>query len=522
MGIGERLFYAMDGPGGNGVITWDEFLPQIQKIGWNQQTAMQMWYTVDTDRSGSLSKDEFLAFCNNPSVSPFIAKYEQTLPAPPPRCGEKAFAYIDGASGGESDGRISWKEFCPLILKIGWNQQTAMQMWYIQDTDRSGFLSKEEFITFCNRPDVKPYMTKCEATLPTPGGFGPPGGGFGAPGGGGFSAPGGSTTTTTTTSETKTDEGGESYNELCDRDMSSGDAEAAAQALRKAMKGFGTNEKKLNEVIAPKSNAEMQKIRGAFKTKIGRDLIKDLKSETSGNYENILVALTMDTAEYDAYLVRKACKGMGTNETLLSETLATRTPEDVQAMMVAYKKAYGKDMITVVESETSGNLQKVYCKIMEGKRGMGSDVAGDVDKLYKAGEKKFGTDEGVFIRILGGYCREYVEKIYWKYAETHGKALDKVVRSEFSGKLKKVLEILCTPLEIYWARQFKDAMSGVGTDEDKLTRCTRSTKERCLRKVSKKFLQDNGKTLLKWADGDTSGNYGKLICATIKHWGPLT
>lgn len=156
-GIGERLFYAMDGPGGNGVITWDEFLPQIQKIGWNQQTAMQMWYTVDTDRSGSLSKDEFLGFCRNGSVAPFIQKYEQTLPAPPPRCGEKAFAYIDGSGGGPSDGRVSWKEFCPLILKIGWNQQTAMQMWYIQDTDRSGFLSKEEFITFCNRPDVRPY-----------------------------------------------------------------------------------------------------------------------------------------------------------------------------------------------------------------------------------------------------------------------------------------------------------------------------------------------------------------------------
>lgn len=517
--VGERLFYAMDGPGGNGIITWDEFLPQIQKIGWNSQTAMQMWYTVDQDRSGSLDKGEFLRFCQNPSVSPFISEYEKRLPAPPPPVGAKAFAYIDGQGSGPSDGRVQWSEFCPLILKIGWNQQTALQMWYTQDTDRSGYLSKAEFITFCNRPDVKPYMEKAEANLPGGTTYGAPS--FGAPSS--FGAP--TTTTTTTTSQTKevkTDESGGSYSEKCTRSVDTNAMSEASKKLRKAMKGFGTNEKALNEVIAPKSTAEMQEIRKQFTVNFKRDLIKDLKSETSGNYEDILVALTMDTPEYDAYLVRKACKGLGTNEALLSEVLATRSPEDIKLMIAAYKRLYGKDVITVVEGETSGNLEKIYCTLLNGSRTMGSDVDGDVDKLYKAGEKKFGTDEGVFIRILGGYRREYVEKLYWAYATKHGKALDRVVRSEFSGNLKKVLEILCTPLEIYWSREFKDSIKGIGTDEDKLTRCVRSTKERVMRKTAKRFLQDNSKTLLKWADGDTSGDYGKLICATIQHWGKLS
>merc|ERR1712136_340057 len=149
----------------------------------------------------------------------------------------------------------------------------------------------------------------------------------------------------------------------------------------------------------------------------------------------------------------------------------------------------------------------------------GSDVDGDVEKLYKAGEKKFGTDEGVFIRILAGYSRAYVEKLYWKYAEKHGKALDRVVGSEFSGHLKMVLKALCTPIDIYFSKKLKDAMKGAGTDDNDLIRMICSQKERHLRKIAKRFLQDNSKTLLKWVDGECSGHYGKLIVETVRHWG---
>merc|ERR1712203_810637 len=113
----------------------------------------------------------------------------------------------------------------------------------------------------------------------------------------------------------------------------------------------------INKVMADKSIAEIQAIRKSFKDKIGRDLIKDFKSETSGNYENLLVALTMGQAEYDATLVRKAVKGMGTNEEVLSEVLATRSPAEIAAMSTAYSELFkGKSMITAIENDTSGNL----------------------------------------------------------------------------------------------------------------------------------------------------------------------
>lgn len=317
------------------------------------------------------------------------------------------------------------------------------------------------------------------------------------------------------------DEKTEDYNEICSRSVNQSQCKEKAGILRKAMKGLGTNEKKINEVIGPSSNAEIQAIRDSFNSTYSRDLIKDFKSETSGNYENLLIALTYEKLEYDCILLRKAVKGMGTNETVLAEVLCTRTPYEVKQIITAYSTVYlGRSLQTDIEKDTSGNLKKIYQNILGGSRNPGSDstVDRDVDELYKAGEKRFGTNEKVFVELLSNRTRDYVEKLYWKYAQKYNKALDLVVNKEFSGNLRRTLKALCTPVEIYFTKKLTDSMKGLGTKDDLLIRIIATQKERNLRKISKYFLQVNRKSLLLWCKKDTSGDYGKLIVSTCQHW----
>ena len=79
-----------------------------------------------SDRSGTLSEQEFLAFAQRPDVAPHIYKLEAHL-CPP--TGVRLVKYLDGR-GGHRDGQISFQEFSGLLQMISWPYAQAQAAWY--------------------------------------------------------------------------------------------------------------------------------------------------------------------------------------------------------------------------------------------------------------------------------------------------------------------------------------------------------------------------------------------------------
>jgi hypothetical protein len=172
--FGSRLFDYLDGKDGreqrDGVISWSEFAPLCQQAGWDPSVARTLWNDSDQDRSGSLSKAEFIKFANRADVKPALFALESSIAAQmaslqaqaPP--GMRLFDHLDGR-GAVKDGVLSWDEFAPLCAQIGWSQDIARTLWQQTDIDKSGTLSRDEFLRFASRPDVKPYLVPMEEKI---------------------------------------------------------------------------------------------------------------------------------------------------------------------------------------------------------------------------------------------------------------------------------------------------------------------------------------------------------------------
>ena len=68
-------------------------------------------------------------------------------------------------------------------------------------------------------------------------------------------------------------------------------SEYFATRIREAVEGAGTNEKILNRVIITRNEVDMDVIKEYYSILYSRDLVEDVKSDTSGEYRSLLVAL---------------------------------------------------------------------------------------------------------------------------------------------------------------------------------------------------------------------------------------
>jgi len=226
-----------------------------------------------------------------------------------------------------------------------------------------------------------------------------------------------------------------------------------AMVIRHAMAGAGTDERALIDVICTKNKHEMEMVRRAYEALYQRDLIKDIQSETSGDFKRILVSLAsagrevkpVDTelAKTDAKALYDAGEGKwGTDEGTFNRIFAGRSFPQLRATFHAYKKQTGQEMEAVIEKEMSKDLKTAFLTLV---RYIQDPITYYSEVLYRS-MKGMGTDDRTLIRTVLSRCEIDLGEIKKRFEKLHQKSLDKAIKGECSGDYRKImLMIVCDP-----------------------------------------------------------------------------
>ncbi|XP_055363335.1 annexin A5b isoform X1 [Betta splendens] len=292
---------------------------------------------------------------------------------------------------------------------------------------------------------------------------------------------------------------------------------ADAEALQKAMKGLGTDEEAILKLVIARSNAQRQEIKAAYKTLFGKDLIKDLRGELTGKFEDLIVGLMTAPIAYDAESLHKAIKGAGTKDKVLVEILASRKPQQVKDIVALYKKEYGHNLEDDVCHDTSGHYKRLLVILLQASRQTGLQqelIEADAQALFKAGEQKFGTDEDTFITILGNRSNEHLRKVFDAYMKLSGFEMEESIKRETSGHLRELLlaVVKCARgVPMYFAETLYNSMKGLGTDDDTLIRVMVTRSEVDMLDIRAEYRRMFAGSLHAAITGDTSGHYRNAL-----------
>ncbi|XP_052774408.1 annexin A13-like [Mya arenaria] len=297
------------------------------------------------------------------------------------------------------------------------------------------------------------------------------------------------------------------------------DLDTTAKKLRKAMKGLGTDEKSIIEVLSSHTNNELQLVKDFYKTCYGRILGEDFQSELSGHFEKLCLYLLLPRPHFQAYCLHQAMEGVGTDETTLVEILCTRNNQEIGEIKKAYKERFKCDLEKDIVGDTSGHLRRVLVSIVQGSRSEEQIldqqlVQKDVKDLLKAGVKIVGTDESAFNRILVSRSVPHLQEVFKGYKEKDQQDIIAAIKSETSGSVRDaylaIVRYVVDPLE-YFAECFYDSLKGAGTKDERLMQLVVNHCEIDLKDIADTYLQRYKVGLPCAIQEDTSGDYRKML-----------
>jgi hypothetical protein len=301
--------------------------------------------------------------------------------------------------------------------------------------------------------------------------------------------------------------------------MASFNPTADAAAIKKAVKGLGTDEKALNAIFGSRTKEQLLQVAKAYHEQFNVTLEKDIRGDTSGNYETLLVWLAKPVSEVRCALLKYATKGAGTAERYLIDVLA---PSSNQEILDIYQT--DPTAIAAVTNDVShGDFAKVVNKLLKAKRIESTEVNDDeavriAEQLYKAGEGKLGTDEDTFTEIVTTYSHAFLRRVSLHYADKHKHSLELAIKKETSGHYEDILVALLKPKLDYFAERFWKATHGLGTDDKFLCYALSVLSREELVQVARLFREKHPEiTLYKQVADDVSGDYGNLCKLLLAH-----
>jgi hypothetical protein len=224
-----------------------------------------------------------------------------------------------------------------------------------------------------------------------------------------------------------------------------GRAESRAEEVYRAVKGLGTDEHALIDVIIHNSDKQLEDAKQFFRQKYEKSMDEWVKSDTSFNFEKILLHalkakrdenVRPELIDSDAETIYTAGEGKwGTDEATFIEILTTRSWEHIRLIDERYKQKRGHGLDKAVRSETSGWFKVALLACVT------DPIDYWAQRCHEA-IQGLGTDDKLLVRCFSENSKPFLVEVAKHYQVKFNKTLQEDIKGDTSGHYRELLETL--------------------------------------------------------------------------------
>lgn len=226
-------------------------------------------------------------------------------------------------------------------------------------------------------------------------------------------------------------------------------------------------------------------------------------------------------AEEDCETLRKAFRGIGTDEDAVISVLGNRSVEQRLAIVVHYKTMFGRDLRGDLANEVNGNFFRVCDKLCM------LPAAVDASYLHEA-MAGAGTKEARLIEVLCTRTNRQIIRIKLLYKELYDTDLEEAIASETSGVLRAVLiallqanrdestDVDAGQVLVDAKRLFEAGEGQLGTDEERFIAVLVARSPAHIRAVARVYETLGDKSLEQAIENETSGDTRDAMLAIVR------
>ncbi|AWP21216.1 putative annexin A2-like [Scophthalmus maximus] len=211
-----------------------------------------------------------------------------------------------------------------------------------------------------------------------------------------------------------------------------------AHRLQQAMAGLGTDEETLMEILCTRSGEQLQEISAAYKQLYKKDLEKELKGETSGDFEKLVLALlnkenVAGSVQRDITSLLASLNGKKADAGPWINILTSRDSDHLNNVLMGLELESGQMVEEAVEKRFAGDLRlglKVLVECIQ---------SPDVYLARRLTTLKTSTVQGIMV----SHSEEDLLCIRVAYLKLTGTSLYTALQKEFKGDHLQALLAIC-------------------------------------------------------------------------------